>query len=623
MITETDPAVSRPRGSVDDDCARHSAVLEAFSKIIDAVGEDGDLSSVLNVLTDRACRLLSVNRCAVYLLDEESGLYRGEVLRVGEQFGETIKRFASGVEADRFTREILATRRPVLIPDAQRDPRPIRSAMIQLDVRTVLGVPMVLRGSVVGVLYLDEKGAPHRFSDGDIELAGDFANLAAIAVANVRATANLRTTLGTVAKQNAALRRAAIAENRLAELALEGADLGGLAQGVAQLTSKPCAIYAADGRRLGAGSPPGTEQPARLLEPEDRCQPEIAHALAGLRSRTTSVIGPFRMAGFGHRLLISPISFGGEDRGCVVVKEQRLRFTAFDAQVARRAAMIVALQLAAQRSAAELHAPSSETLVRDLTSGLGDEATLGRRARFHGIDPDGSHVMCLLSDESGQRRLAPVARQVCDVIEGKVLAADVPEGLLVVLPVDSWRSSDPAADACAVIREVLKSMPQTAACIAGVSNVFAGIAAFPYAYREVRQVSRCLHTFRSDEADGVLAAAELGAGLLFLASTNREEADEFVRHTLGPLHNLADRSMRDLLTTLAVFLACSRSVRETADRLGVHENTIRYRLARIAELSALDLATNVDDQLASQLATLILRLEGILPAPARVEAVVG
>ncbi len=625
MTSETVPAaaVSASRRLVAEDCARQGAVLEAFGEVIDAVGDDGDLSSLLEVLTDRACRLLSVNRCAVYLLDEESGLYRGELLRVGGQLGESIKRLVSGVEADRFTREVISTRRPVLIADAQRDPRPIRSAMIELGARTVVGVPMVLRGSVIGVLYLDQKGSPHRFSDEGLQMVGEFANLAAIAVANVRTTANLRTTLGTVAKQNSALRRAAIAENRLAELALGGADLDQLARGVAQLTHKPCAVYGADGRRLGAGSPPGDDEPARLLEPEDRRQPEIACALAGLRSRTTSVIGPFRIAGFGHRLLMSPISMSGEERGFVVIKEQRMRFSGFDAQVARRAAMIIALQLSAQRSAAELHAPNSHTLVRDLISGLGDDGMLVRRARFHGLDPDAPHVMCLLSDETGRRELGPVACAVTEVIQGEALTADVPEGLLVILPVGDWLASDPVADACAVARDVLALLPDSGGCVAGVSSVFAGVCAFPRAYREVRQVNRCLQTFRSEHADRVLASGELGAGSLFLASTSREEADEFVRHTLGPLHNLGDRSMYDLLTTLAVFLGCSRNVRETADRLGVHENTIRYRLARIAELSALDVATNVDDQLAGQLATLILRLEGALPGPARTEAVVG
>src|SRR5690348_9094575 len=102
-MTHSVPAVAGPHGLVSEDCARQGAVLEAFAKIIDAVGDDGDLTSVLEALTERACRLLGVDRCAVYLLDEESGLYRSEALRVGDQFGPDSARRTAGVEADRFT----------------------------------------------------------------------------------------------------------------------------------------------------------------------------------------------------------------------------------------------------------------------------------------------------------------------------------------------------------------------------------------------------------------------------------------------------------------------------------------------------------------------------------------
>src|ERR1700753_1997235 len=124
-MTHTAPGAAGPNGLVSEDCARQGAVLEAFGKIIDAVGEDGDLSSVLEVLTERACRLLGVGRCAVYLLDEETGLYPRPVLRGGAQFGVDSSRRTAGVEADRFPREIVVTRLPVLVSNARRDPRPI------------------------------------------------------------------------------------------------------------------------------------------------------------------------------------------------------------------------------------------------------------------------------------------------------------------------------------------------------------------------------------------------------------------------------------------------------------------------------------------------------------------
>src|SRR5690606_27959053 len=99
------------------------------------------------------------------------------------------------------------------------------------------------------------------------------------------------------------------------------------------------------------------------------------------------------------------------------------------------------------------------------------------------------------------------------------------------------------------------------------------------------------------------------------ASARRADADRFVRQTLGPLVTESTRAMRDLLATLGVFYRASHSVRQTAEELGVHENTIRYRLARIAEITGLEVAGDADDQLAGHIAVLVLRLEGRLPIP--------
>ncbi|MDT2004046.1 PucR family transcriptional regulator [Rhodococcus opacus] len=69
-------------------------------------------------------------------------------------------------------------------------------------------------------------------------------------------------------------------------------------------------------------------------------------------------------------------------------------------------------------------------------------------------------------------------------------------------------------------------------------------------------------------------------------------------------------SNNDLLRTLQEFFESGRSVRETAVRLDVHENTVRHRLGRVHDLTGLDVAANSNDQLSAQTALLILRLQG-------------
>ena len=111
----------------------------------------------------------------------------------------------------------------------------------------------------------------------------------------------------------------------------------------------------------------------------------------------------------------------------------------------------------------------------------------------------------------------------------------------------------------------------------------------------------------------VLTADDLGPGRLLLASSNRADALRFSHDALGALLT-NDEGTRDLLRTLQVFFDSGRSVRRSALVLGVHENTIRYRLAKIEEATGLAVATSSEDQLSAQLALLVLRLGGALPA---------
>jgi DNA-binding PucR family transcriptional regulator len=96
---------------------------------------------------------------------------------------------------------------------------------------------------------------------------------------------------------------------------------------------------------------------------------------------------------------------------------------------------------------------------------------------------------------------------------------------------------------------------------------------------------------RNDPA--VLAAGR--PGRLVLSATSNQEAQRYANETLGSLPTSED-GRAVLLRTLAVFFQSSRSIRQCAKALGVHENTIRYRLGRIRELTGRDVASNADDR---------------------------
>jgi hypothetical protein len=57
---------------------------------------------------------------------------------------------------------------------------------------------------------------------------------------------------------------------------------------------------------------------------------------------------------------------------------------------------------------------------------------------------------------------------------------------------------------------------------------------------------------------------------------------------LAPLVEHDAQASGALLQTLTAFVDCEAQIRATAAQLGVHENTVRYRLKRISEISTID-----------------------------------
>jgi GAF domain-containing protein len=597
--------------------ADYTDVVDAFREVSEAITEDTKLDDLLHLVARKICELLRIQRCSVYLSDPETGLFQGQVAHTGEDEDAAIKRLTAGIEADGFTHEIVATKRPVLIADTQSDPRPVRSAMVRWGIRRMLGVPMIGSGQqVIGILYLDNREQPHDYTKAEQELAAAFANLAAVAISQIRTASELRKSLRTVARQNAILRRTAAMDDRLASAALGGASLHDIASLVADILDKPCAIYDAEHRRLALGHRDDDQGVVpQVFENGHREQPEVAAALASVETGRATVIGPLPSAGLPHRYLIAPVVVRDEQWGTLVAMEFGSQFSALDVAAAKRAATIIALEMSAERRVVDADAYARVSFVRDLISATDAPETLLRRARAHGLDLTRPHVVCVMRSREGRELSA------ADVEAGAAMvapdlgrcAAVVDTDLVLILEVDPEQRDPAAAGATKdVVKRVCARLGRSD-LLAAISAPCRQIADVQRGFDEARQIVALLEPLVLGGAEAsVLTATELGPARLFLGSADRPRAIRFAEDTLGPL--LAEGGELDpLLVTLRAFIESGRSVRHAAERLGVHENTIRYRLVRLLDITGLDVQGNADQQLAAQIALLILRFEQRLP----------
>ena len=87
----------------------------------------------------------------------------------------------------------------VLTTNASEDPRfGAQESVVAYNLRSVLAVPLKVKGNLTGVIYADNKVRAGLFTEGDRTLLSGFANQAAVALENARLFGAVQTTLDEV-----------------------------------------------------------------------------------------------------------------------------------------------------------------------------------------------------------------------------------------------------------------------------------------------------------------------------------------------------------------------------------------------------------------------------------------
>ena len=130
-----------------------------------------------------------------------------------------------------------------------------------------------------------------------------------------------------------------------------------------------------------------------------------------------------------------------------------------------------------------------------------------------------------------------------------------------------------------------------------------GIAGFQRSHEEAL-LARRVHQLRQPVSGSCVRFEDVALDVLLMQ--NPAEASRFVKQQLGELADGTDAASR-LRATVAVFLQENASFLHAARRLGVHENTVAYRIRRAEQLLGRELkSSQVELQAALRLARLNL-----------------
>ncbi len=538
-----------------DTSRQREAELSALFETAGELASRTELQSVLEAIVARSRRLLGSDISYLTLVDHEAGDSYTTVTDGGASalFNEVRVPMGEGVGG-----RVAQTGIPYNTPNYFEDDRIKHTASTDAAVQeeglvSLLGVPLMLEHRVIGVLFAANR-TQRPFSAADTALLASLGAHAAIAIDKARLRSESQTRLDDLRvagellrKQNADIRRAAEAHDRLTALVLQGGDLVDVADEVKSLLDGEVVIADTSGAPIAATANDVSVE--RLAE---------LHARA-LDAMTTQV---------EMNASAAPVVAGADTLGSITL----LRDAAgqADLRVLERAAQVTGLLLLFRRSLAASELRVRGELLEDVLLGRAEEGMI-ERARLLGVDPDAAFALLAIEVRGERNRLADSAAHLAATQHG--LSTMHGGRLVVAIP-----SRAPREAAEAVTAELTRIAGQSLTI--GVSGSAGGARRVRAAYAEART---CLETLLALGRRGQIADTE-DLGFIGLLLSKNKDVDGYVRMVLGPLLDYDAERGTSLEETLQSYFRNAGNVNQTGQSLHLHPKTVSQRLDRVTHL---------------------------------------
>ncbi|TME16730.1 MAG: GAF domain-containing protein [Chloroflexi bacterium] len=472
-------------------------------------------------------------------------------------------------------------RQPLFVRDVAQEPRFKWIAGVdQKRFRSMLSVPIEAGPRLVGVLNV--QSTEERDYGPDV----DFLRSIAAQVAGILERMELQRRLES---QLSEIRISHEIHERFTRLSLNGAGIPAILEAVAALAGGGTGLYSSDGFRVRGVGDQGEKLPARLAVPTALNRP-------GAREVRLSGGRPPR------ELDVAPVRAGAELLGFLVaaVPDEVL-----DEDGRRRAlehgSTVLALELSKERAAAEVERRLRGDLVEELLAGGLDDAEaerLARQAERLGhrlpsrawvivIEPDDAESEAEMSARGRQDRIHAGLADLANRRLGGALTLTRSASAVLMAPEDAAGDLAAVERLAARAHEIVAPILRPGTASVGIGNLAESVGELARSHLEARQALRLSR--RAGMRAKVTSYRSLGAFRLLLEVQSPDALRRFVQEVLGPLLKYEESRETPLLQTLET-LAGTRWVRRAAAReLGIHVNSMSYRVERIEEIAGLRL----------------------------------
>lgn len=294
------------------------------------------------------------------------------------------------------------------------------------------------------------------------------------------------------------------------------------------------------------------------------------------------------------------LSFKGMEYGYLLMLETQRKVSRMDLLRLRQTGLSCLQELVRHKQRQEVEDKYKSQFVYDLLYNNFDSTdTLIQRAAFWGWNFSRAYRLFVIDACEGRPAsgkdedcLLPVLSAVCSVLRlnyKAAIACELMGKIVVIFPdmtaAERDRKSTVLDIASKIQQHVQAKMPEVCLTI-GVGRFYPAAAELCRSYQEAKQALE-LGRFVNN-GSFITFFEDLGAVRL-LASVSWELMDDYFKEYLNTLVEYDTKNGTSLLDTLQVYFQQNADLNQTAEKLFMHSNTLRYRLKKIEEILDTDL----------------------------------
>lgn len=545
--------------------------FELFHQINIEVSTLAPLEETLSLSADRL-RTISKASIALIALTDKGG----KTIRIKTQSGSTTDELVNFEQATDIGVGGLAAKykKPFVVSDFELEQDildPLSKHLIEKEgIRSIIGSPLFVNKEFIGVVFLARR-QPYTSSTLLLNMLTSFCYQTAIAIDNARLYAN-------------ELKVSTLHQELFEEALNQG--YSGVIQKLSKFINTPILLMDDFGNTIFEFFPENFPEKSSINGFFDHSliYKKIQYENKSFQSRIEIFLGndsfftafPIFLYERTVAYLIIPHAFEKQDYLDIIAIEQSKN--------------VLALKINQERTSMEVENRLRQDYLYDLILGLESEDDLLRRGRYLKFFFRVPHQIIILSpnDESNthtieNKQMDQSLEKIRYLLGISALPLSMVHGQKLIIIVPSEKTESVAKDILSYFNEHIPMIISTL----GISNLVQDPGDYVRGYEEAKKAAEFAKLFR--KSNQIVYYEDLGIiGVLF-ETNNFDSMKAFMEKYLGALLEYDSKRNSDLIKSLQVFLDNESVIQASADKLHVHYNTLRYRLNRIRDITALDL----------------------------------